>query len=579
MRFVTVFLLFGLLLGCVVTAAADDSDSINRYSLWIGSHYTDFKDYRAKVGEYRLSNEDVLPEFKLSVLSAREDQVFRFDGHYFDYENIDAALTTKAGDKFKLQSAYTSLTKQEGRDLLENIAAREWLGTGPGGKILTHKLNDDGVNYSTHRQQIDSKAEVQLSRTGDIRMIAAHRFIGEDGTAQSISNNHCFSCHLESNSVKVKNRTHQVIAGLRGTAKDQNAEYKISYRKFKSDAAPGTFFFDKAQHPVNGSAAAEFGSRLIFNDVTLPTNVLPETEKVAHKFSLKGAFGPGRYAAAFTYSRSENRFTNQYVNTDKLVSKAYGGHVNYSMLLDPRTRLIAKLSGNRIKNDNPFIDLPSFREGATSGPVVSFDYIRLSELDRKTFDASAELIYRATPKVTLSFLGGYDYILRYDYPERDSKEASKKMIGQVKAKYRQGMKYTLRGKYRFEKTADPFTSARGLFEYRGREVWARPAPAPYTFYYQREDLRYQNITTVPTDYHEVDLRAEYRPTMKSTLTLGFKGIFDKNGDLDSLDVKHSSFQPSVNLTVIPAATWTMAGGYTFDYAKSRGPVAVALFDG
>ena len=37
----------------------------------------------------------------------------------------------------------------------------------------------------------------------------------------------------------------------------------------------------------------------------------------------------------------------------------------------------------------------------------------------------------------------------------------------------------------------------------------------------------------------------WRPNMKMSMNLGLKFKYDKNGDLDSLDVNHMSFQPNV----------------------------------
>jgi hypothetical protein len=92
-------------------------------------------------------------------------------------------------------------------------------------------------------------------------------------------------------------------------------------------------------------------------------------------------------------------------------------------------------------------------------------------------------------------------------------------------------------------------------------------------------LKYQDITAEPTQVHDVDVNATFNPNNKASLTLGFKGTFDKNSDLDSLDVKHSNLQPNANLTLMPNPQWVMATGYTGSFGKSRGPITVALFDG
>lgn len=60
---------------------------------------------------------------------------------------------------------------------------------------------------------------------------------------------------------------------------------------------------------------------------------------------------------------------------------------------------------------------------------------------------------------------------------------------------------------------------------------------------------------------------------------GVRTTFDKNSDLDTLDVQHFAMQPNVNLSLQPTNGLWMNGGYSFNYAESRGPVAIPVFDG
>jgi hypothetical protein len=69
------------------------------------------------------------------------------------------------------------------------------------------------------------------------------------------------------------------------------------------------------------------------------------------------------------------------------------------------------------------------------------------------------------------------------------------------------------------------------------------------------------------------------PKPDVTIGIGVKGRYDKNGDLDSLDVKHFALVPDVILNYMPGPKWALTTGYTYQYDKSRLPVAVALFDG
>lgn len=570
---------FSLLLLFAAVASAETGEGAESVSLWMGGHYTDFKDYTPKVGEYRLESDEFFPEFKLNYYSQNGSSIFRLDGHYFDYENVNGRLKTKTGDRFKAEFQYRSMTNNKGMDLLENMAAREWLGSGPGGKYVTYEYLDDVTAFSTHRQEVSGKAELLLSRKNDVRFIAAHRMIRETGNAQETGSTHCFNCHVASQSVDVEKLTNSFKAGLEGEALQQKLAYTFGYRKFESRGPDAYFYYDDAKHPVNGGAGAEFGSRQIFDDVTLPINQFPETEKMSHKITSKGKMGLANYAAALFYSRVENKKIN--FTGDELVSEAFGGKVNMTAPLSKKSRLIAKLGFNSIDNTDPFIDIPPYREGLWDTiDAPSFDYKRYSALDRTNFDGSAEVITRLNPKMTLALLGGVESVSRTDYPEIDGDNTSTTLIGQVNFKYRKGLRYSTRLKYRLEKTSDPFTSGRGLFEAIGNDILTGPYPgSSFIFYFQREDLRYQSITTEPTIKHEFEFSTSYRPSNKVNLLAGLKVMMDKNNDLDSLDVEHTMFQPNVNLTLTPDPSWIMVAGYTYNQTKSRGPVTVPLFDG
>ncbi|RME31555.1 MAG: hypothetical protein D6800_00650, partial [Candidatus Zixiibacteriota bacterium] len=137
MKFVT-FVCCCVLLVAVfapATTPAQEEGKAEHYSVWFGGHYTGFDDYSKKVGEYWLSKEDPLPEFGLSYYSHSGNSSFSFDGHYFDYENINARAAATVGDRFSTSFQYRSLTRQLQQDLLNNFETREWLGTKPGGKI------------------------------------------------------------------------------------------------------------------------------------------------------------------------------------------------------------------------------------------------------------------------------------------------------------------------------------------------------------------------------------------------------------------------------------------------------------
>ena len=255
MKLTKLFLSVGLLLVLTTAiAVAQDDEAVERYSLWFGGHYTDFEDYARKVGEYRLNDDKAYPELKFDYLSRQSNTIFLMNAHYFDEENINGKASATVGDIFSARFQYRSLTKQKGQDMLANFNAREFLGWIPdpanpgdsiqkqGGKVLTHELLDSDPDYNTNRHEILSQISMLLSRQNNVRLVAAHRSVIENGTEQKIASNHCFSCHLTSKTAEVDKQTHQIEAGLEAELGKYDVGYTFGYRLYKSDArAPGAY--------------------------------------------------------------------------------------------------------------------------------------------------------------------------------------------------------------------------------------------------------------------------------------------------------------------------------------------------
>jgi len=136
-------------------AIGEEGDSTN-LSLWLGGHYTDFKDNPKKVGEYNLGNNEALPEIGFNSLFRSNGKLMELDGHYYDDQNISARLNAIVDHRLKLQLGYRSLIRQLQQDLLMNMDAKEAVG----GKILSHEFQDSGADYNYNRHEITSKLEL-----------------------------------------------------------------------------------------------------------------------------------------------------------------------------------------------------------------------------------------------------------------------------------------------------------------------------------------------------------------------------------------------------------------------------------
>jgi hypothetical protein len=262
----------------------------------------------------------------------------------------------------------------------------------------------------------------------------------------------------------------------------------------------------------------------------------------------------------------------------EIESSALTGALAYAVPVHERVRVVAKVNAMRLEADDFIIDFPYWREGRPDNNPVNFDFKRYSAIDRIEGKGTLELITRLNPRTALSVLGGYKRSERMDYPTPATAYTTDKYTGQAKVRYNHGLKFGGSLKYRYEHTQDPLRSERGLLEASGRDILEREA-GNWVFYYQREDLRFLNVTSLPTDYHEVALRGNIRPKDGFIIGVGVRTTYDQNNDLDTLDVNHFAFQPNINLTVSPNERATITAGYTFNHYVSRGPITVPLFDG
>ncbi len=568
-----VFVLVALLLASSIVFAGD-GPTTESYSIWIGGHYTEFTDYAKKVGEYNKGDNETLPEFALSYLSTGSNSILRFSSHYYDDKNAFAKLQSTISDKMKLSVQYRSLLKQEGQDLLEVIEAREWLphDNKMSGKMLTHDILDPGADYNTHRQELLTEFSLLLSEQNNVRFNATHRMILKNGHEQKISSTHCFSCHLTSMTAEVNNTQHDLEVGIDADIAEFNVGYQFGYRLYDPKNSTSMTYYDDAKHPVHGGSGGEFGPRVIYEDTEAEFAVVPKTEKMSHKVKFKRNMGQGYLAGVFGYATAENKFTS-------LKSNSYSSIFNYANFINPKTKLITKVAISKFDSDSIYIDLPTFREGLSDSNYYDFDFTRYSALNRTNVNLSAELIKRMNPKTTLSGLIGYDIVNRDDYPVAGDGISTKKLYLQGKLKYRKGLSMRSSLKVRFEKISDPFVSGRGFFEAEGTGMRPLHDSSSWVFYFQREALRYQDITTLPTQVLSFDWNMSYNPGKKFSATFGLKGKLDKNDDLDSLDVKHSSFIPSVTIMHNPTERFSLHTGYSYNYDKSRLPISVAVFDG
>ena len=554
-----------------ITAVAQDS--VNRWSFGFGGHYTGFDGYSQKVAEFDRGKEGFMPEFNLNYFYAKQKKSFSLIGQFYDPKRMSFTLEGKSKDLINARISYFSFYRQLQNDLLSNLEAREAgnrEGTTFGGKMFTHEDKNPDASYGYRRQEIKTDIDIRVPGTKKLKVLIAHRSIFENGVEQHIQINHCATCHAVSRGIDLKRKTHSISAGAEVDLDPVLISYKASYRSFESDAGPYEAYYDISRHPVNGTAGDEFSSRLNYSGESVPIAHYPETGKFAHNLKVKANVGKGSILAQYINIKTKNK-TSDLKYTGNLAN------LKFAYPLSRKAKLVGTASYGNYKNDSVFIDLPNWRVVG-----ADLDWTRYSNLTRKEGSGSLKFIYQPERKYRISLLGRYTSINRDDYPYQGANDKTSKIRLQADFRYRPTMKFTGRFKYYFEHIDNPFAPYDLMFEYMARSGAHQLTPEPgmsQIYYYQRDDLRYGDITVMPTLVNGLNLDLKFIPTKKISFSTGINFRIGTNSDEPELELKQTTIQPKLSFNWIPNDKIVLSGSYSYLKQSQNGLAAVAMMDG
>ena len=144
------------------------------------------------------------------------------------------------------------------------------------------------------------------------------------------------------------------------------------------------------------------------------------------------------------------------------------------------------------------------------------------------------------------------------------------------------MKFTGRFKYYLEHISNPFAPYDLMFEYMGRSGSHQLTPEPgmsQIYYYQRDDLRYGDITILPTLVHGIHLDLKMRPTNKVNFVAGINARMGTNSDEPELKLKQKTIQPKLSFNWIPNNKVAFSGSYSYLQQNQNGLAVVPVMDG
>ena len=572
-RITSVLVLSFLCLFAVLPVFAQETTT--QWNLWVGNHYTGLNDYTLKVAEFDRNVDGFVPEFKLNFAQYRDNKGFGVNGYFYDPKRMGFTFEGNSSNLFEARVSYNSFYRQYQRDLMNNLIVREAgnrEGTTMGGKMITHEDLNPAADYGFRRQEIRTDLGFKIPGLENIKVIASHRSILEKGSDQHMTTMHCSSCHIQSREIDLNRQTHSVSAGMEAKFNNILLTYTANYRMYKSDVNTVEVFYDTAQHPVNGQYVEEFSSRLNYAGENVPVVEKAEIDKFAHNLKLKAKVAKGLFLAQLINSNTKNKEGDLNLNGNQ-------ANLKFAYPVFKGGKFIASGVVGRYENDPVSIDLASWRENRAGGGQ-DFDWVRYSNLTRTEQKGAAELIYQPKSRYRLSLLTSYSSLERDDYPYADGNFKTTKLRLQAAVKYRPSMKFTGRFKYYFDNIDNPFAPYNIMFERSGRAANLTPPPNnSKVYYYQRDALRYGNITNLPTQVHGINLDLQFKPSPQVNFTAGVNMRLGSNSDAPELDFQQKSYQPKLAFTYVPGDKFSFFSSYSYLYQTQNGLATVAMMDG
>jgi hypothetical protein len=606
MRKQSLFICAAVMLGLLSTAGfADDGEAFVSGTQKVGAHSTNYTGNPVRVGEY-VNLEDtksVMADLYMSLFGGTEDALFNVGLQYMDTSTNSFNFNLKTNKYLTVDLAYDSFVHNLDHDLLTNLQALEANpdgagGWNPGGKQVYHTDNDPGRMYYLEYKKFHGNLAMQLPgiENGEISLGYAEQ--RKTGYKQTLTIDHCAVCHVEGHTQRIDQQTDTWSAGAQGTFGKVSLNYGFKRQEYVDLAANPSRRWKNAMHPVHGNIdnrpdnnsnyGVEFGSRVIFEDVTRGYGHSADTEKTSHSAGLKMDLEDnGTVKASYTYTKNRNYHKG-------IENKFNAGAFGYAVKLNREMRLTTKFLAYEAKVDDWFIDLPNFRFDRPGGDL-DFDWTRISSANRKVYQFDANLYWKLAKERSLKLNWRTQVI---DRPAMAQNQTSylfdeagavaekiesvgyenKTTINRLKLRYdaKMGMKGRYNLTYAMTMVDKPFMNPTAMCE-ESLAGANNPGNTGRIYYYQRE--RYGMGTNQPNQAHKLTLRGSYQLSARSAFNAFLTYAKDKNDDLKIYEFERDMFTPGFNFWTAPTDRLLFTLGWTHNTVKSNANLCIPIFDG
>lgn len=247
----------------------------------IGGIATDTTGSPSRVGEYQVVDQEALPQFGLQFWGERGRS--RWDvgaRHSGDARDQAYFAELNVARRLRLSAEYSRLPHRLDHDPLGYMDASSNIG---GTFVVRHTDTDPTATYGLTTGELRSRAELALPfERGNVRFFLGHRQQMRDGHHQSLTTNHCATCHTVSYTREVDQRLRDLTAGARLQYNAVTLDYSYEDREFEERGDGLTHVCDRARQPA--TLAEVFLNRVSYDarSGSLPFDTTPGLSKGTH---------------------------------------------------------------------------------------------------------------------------------------------------------------------------------------------------------------------------------------------------------------------------------------------------------
>jgi len=606
LRCIPTYLAVAGLLVLSAAAIADEGTPAVEGKSYVGAHYFEQTGAFDKVGEYLSdANEGEVQAHAWFMLDgATDNTLFDVYGFYRDKDTKALGISVDPASRLSANFDYLSFIHRLDHDRLENMQAREAKPDGsPGGKQIYNTDMDPMGRYWLNYQKTSADLEYDLTSVENGKIYVRYNDQHKDGWKQSLTIDHCATCHVEGNRRLIDEQTRTVNAGIEGTMGKLTFNYEFEAQDFTDYTTPNTRSWTQAQHPVRGvtwtnpdngqtsNYNVEFGSRLQYDlaDGALPYAAGPTTEKRSHELGLNVDVNKRNVLrGTYSHSRTENVGS-------ALVSDFDAFAAGWMARPGKKTRLTARVLKYEVKSDDVLVDLLPYRAGRPGGDQ-DFDWTRVSAANRDVLQTDLALRHKLGRRSSLGFDWRHKTIDRPAMAQSQTTyytdEVSGDIVGVPSTPYanettsdrfratlnkRFGRKGNGKLSYTYTTVSNQYMNPTAMCEEAlHHDVDALPGNG-FVYYFQR--LRHGNGTALPNESHRVAARGSYQVSPRVSLNGYLNVASEENYELNSYTFERTILTPGANLWVAPNDKLMLTMGYSFNSVESNAKLCIPLFGG